>query len=303
MKGQLLKKIGSIALSLLMTAGAGAVMSTAVIPQTSLTAYAETFGDYEYTILNDGTVAIEHYNGSEASVSIPSTIDGKIVTSIGNGAFYECTSLTSVTIPDSVTSIGRYAFSNCKSLTSVTIPDSVTSIGNGAFSRCKSLTSVTIPDSVTSIGREAFYECTSLTSVTIPDSVISIGDSAFEDCTSLNEVVYYSTEESFKKINMDDDTRSQLTPLVKYEAKMPPLSPALDPFASQPQKGTNDTAASTTPDTASIVPLVVIIVILAVALIAGIIIVVVLINKNKKRFPANNSADSNHPDINNQQQP
>ena len=89
---------------------------------------------------------------------------------------------SSVTIPDSVTSIGDWAFYNCTSLTSVTIPDSVTSIGDRAFSGCTSLTSVAIPDSVTSIGDGAFSGCTSLASVTIPDSVTSIGYGAFDKC-------------------------------------------------------------------------------------------------------------------------
>ena len=106
------------------------------------------------------------------------TFDGP-VTSIGGWAFYNCSSLTSITIPNSVTSIGERAFSYCPSLTSITIPDSVTSIGNFAFYKCSSLTSITIPNSVTSIGDYAFGFCSVLTSITIPNSVTSIGDRAF----------------------------------------------------------------------------------------------------------------------------
>jgi len=101
------------------------------------------------------------------------------VTSIGDYAFYECRSLTSVTIPNSVTSIGNYAFSGCSSLTSIIIPNSVTSIGGRAFYSCSGLTSVTIPNSVTSIGSEAFSDCNYLMSVSIPNSVTSIGSYAF----------------------------------------------------------------------------------------------------------------------------
>ena len=124
-----------------------------------------------------------YYCTSLTSVTIPDS-----VTSIGDDVFNYCTSLTSVTIPDSVTSIGEQAFYYCRFLTSVTIPDSVTSIGDDAFGGCSSLTSVTIPDSVTSIGGGAFCGCTSLTSVTIPDSVTSIGEKAFYYCSSLTSV-------------------------------------------------------------------------------------------------------------------
>ena len=110
------------------------------------------------------------------------------VTSIGESAFFGCSSIKTITIPNSVTSIGGWAFSRCSSLTSITIPDSVTSIGGWAFSRCSSLTSVTIPDSVTSIGESAFSGCSSLTSVTIPDSVTSIGESAFSGCSSIKTI-------------------------------------------------------------------------------------------------------------------
>ena len=112
-------------------------------------------------------------------------LDG--VTSIGESVFEDCTSLTSVTIGNGVKSIGNSAFSGCTSLTIITIPDSVTSISDGAFRYCTSLTSVTIGNGVKSIGDEAFYECKSLTNITIPDSITSIGYSAFGDTSYYND--------------------------------------------------------------------------------------------------------------------
>ena len=151
------------------------------------TTLAATYGDLTYEISN-GKVTITDCNSSVKTVSIPETIEGYPVTSIGASAFSSCYSLTSVSIPDSVTSIGEGAFYYCESLTSVIIPDGVTSIGEGAFYYCFSLRSVSIPDSVTSIGDAAFRYCTSLRSVTIPNSVTSIGASAFSDCDSLTSV-------------------------------------------------------------------------------------------------------------------
>ena len=110
------------------------------------------------------------------------------VTTIGDEAFYDCSSLISITIPNGVLTIGELAFCDCRNLTSVTIPNSVIRIEYGAFKYCSSLISVTIPDSVTTIGNSVFYDCTSLTNVTIPNSVTTIGAGAFEDCTSLTSI-------------------------------------------------------------------------------------------------------------------
>ena len=152
------------------------------------------------------------YDDNEYSgvVNIPNNITyygtTYCVTSIGDEAFDGCTSLTSITIPNSVTSIGDYAFDGCSSLTSITIPESVTSIGWGAFYGCTSLTSpvynahcfaymptsysgaYTIPEGIKQIAGAAFDGCSSLTSITITNSVTSIGDHAFYDCASLTSI-------------------------------------------------------------------------------------------------------------------
>jgi hypothetical protein len=129
-----------------------------------------TENDYglEYTLNEDqSSYSVTGIGKCKATdIVIPKKYKGLPVTSIGDDAFYDCDSLTSVVIGDSVTSIGYAAFSNCTSLTSVEIGDSVTSIGEYAFSGCCSLKSVEIGDSVTSIGAWTFDNCRSLTSVT-----------------------------------------------------------------------------------------------------------------------------------------
>ena len=172
-----------------------------VLSASAIVPYSYDGSTYEglyYNVTDTGEIEIAGCYEYVRKVNIPIEIDGKSVTSIGEYAFYKCTSLTEITIPDSVTSIGEYAFYKCTSLTAITIPDGVTSIREGTFSGCTSLTEITIPDSVTYIeGRVpypyygdagAFEYCTSLTEITIPDSVTSIGEYAFRGCTSLTEI-------------------------------------------------------------------------------------------------------------------
>ena len=180
------------------------VMLFSITSSVNLSAYAEesaTSGKCGYnvywsydegskTLTISGTGAMYDYNNVYYGYSL-NMLTVKIeagVTTIGNEAFLNCSSLTSVTIPNSVTTIGLRAFDGCRSLTSVTIPNSVTTIRECAFDSCYSLTSVKIGNSVTTIGDCAFRYCNSLTSVTIPNSVTTIGVGAFDGCRSLTSV-------------------------------------------------------------------------------------------------------------------
>ena len=165
------------------------IAAFAVMAACAVAAGAETYEDLGYSVLDDGTVAITWYNGSAEKVDIPEKIDGKSVTSIGDLAFYYCTSLKSITIPSDVTDIGDEAFSGCTSLSDITIPNGVTSINDGTFNECRSLTSITIPDSVTKIGSYAFYNCTSLESIAIPDGVTAIEARALNNTALLENQV------------------------------------------------------------------------------------------------------------------
>ena len=168
---------------------------------------------FQVTSHNLQTVKVIRNNYTGTSYTIPATVQYKdstfSVTEVGSYAFANCSSLTSITIPNSVTTIGVQAFQSCSGLTSITIPNSVTTIGDYAFFDCtslpivdniryadtylieavdKSLSTYTIKEGIKWIGSDAFYNCNSLTSITIPNSVTTIGVQAFQSCSGLTSI-------------------------------------------------------------------------------------------------------------------
>ena len=198
---------------------------TAVLP---LIADTEKVGDYTWTYrVTDGKAEIVSYDNwgnlrCEAAISpspvgpvtIPSTLGGRTVTSIGNYAFYNCSHLTSISIPNSVTNIGSQAFSGCSGLTSVTLPSSLKVMGDSCFLGC-AIASILIPDGVPQIPEKCFADCQSLQSVSLPNSVTVIGDYAFGDynygCASLRQI---SLPTSVKTIGSGAFSQSGLTEIV-----------------------------------------------------------------------------------------
>ena len=151
----------------------------------NVSVFAKESGGFHYEIIGTN-VKITGYSGSETSISIPSTIEGRMVTEIGNNAFAGKSGIVAVTIPETVTSIAQDAFRNCSAITSITIPSAVAAISEYAFAGCISLTELNISSALTTIGHYSFEGCTALREIRIPSTKIGFG--AFRNCTSLDTI-------------------------------------------------------------------------------------------------------------------
>lgn len=165
---------------------------------------------FDYKILPDGTAKITNYysyNAEDSShIIIPPSLDGFVVTSIGENAFINDDKIVNISFPDSILYIENDAFCGCTNIDNIDLPQNLISIGDNAFGACKSLTNITIPDSTTSIGNRSFYDCTNLENITLSTNVQNIGNSAFDNTAwytnQPNGLVYlgniaYKTKEEY----------------------------------------------------------------------------------------------------------
>ncbi|MBQ8959823.1 MAG: leucine-rich repeat domain-containing protein [Ruminococcus sp.] len=142
---------------------------------------------YIYTVIG-GEATVIGYSGEPAYIQIPETLEGCPVTGIRDNAFYECSSLRQISLPDTLTELGHHCFYACTSLESIVLPDSVDQIGDGCFCGCTSLSAVSLPDELSYLPHSCFRACTALREITLPAEALSVGDYCFSACTSLSKV-------------------------------------------------------------------------------------------------------------------
>ena len=193
------KRLTAVILSALMMTSAFSalpVSAAEVESNTSAVSSDENFisGDYEYTLLDDGTIEISKYVGNDSDVTIPDEIDGKKVTSIGKGAFENNISIKNIEMSNNILSIYDGAYYNCQSLETIKLSNSLTEILVGAFGNCLSLKRIDLPDSLSYVDDFAFGNCESLETVNFPDKLSDNGfskglaKSVFENCINLTYV-------------------------------------------------------------------------------------------------------------------
>lgn len=168
-------------------------LNTASVPRVTINTTPYTL-PYTLRLNSDGTLTVTGCTNQDiAEVVIPSKINGKTVTAIGESAFSDFYSLTSVTLPNTLRSIGDDAFSWCSMLDNVVVPEGVTSIGMSAFYSCSSLEKITLPNSLKTIGQNAFLGCSMLDNVVIPEGVTTLDWNVFGFCTSLKNITIPSS--------------------------------------------------------------------------------------------------------------
>ena len=180
-----MKKVISILLVMIMALSTFSIVTFSATTNKTVT---KKNANYQYTV-SGNNVEIKKYIGKATSVSIPSKIDNKKVTSIGVKAFYGNNKLKSVKIPTTVESIRGLAFDSCVNLKSVVIPNSVKLLGNAAFFSCTRLEKVTLSNKLVSMGKACFYNCIKLKSITLPSTLRNIGAYVFGTCKELKSVV------------------------------------------------------------------------------------------------------------------
>lgn len=209
--------VGSMALPVTAQTARAAQIQEESSPQTldNQSGAANVWENFQYQVLDDNTVEITRYTGSDNTLAIPEKIEDKQVTSIGAGAFQSCKTLKEITFPQGITAIGKGAFTDCENLENITLPQNLASIGNAAFMHCRSLKSVAVPEGVTAINDYTFSYCDNLESVSLPDSVTTIREAAFGQCprlkditipkgvTSLPDYTFYYCE-SLERVNLPD---------------------------------------------------------------------------------------------------
>lgn len=145
-------------------------------------------GTYELNDTGDGEAEIKSYIGEESLIEIPSEIDGRKITAIGEGAFKNNEYIEKVIIPEGITSIGKSAFAGCISLEEAVLPESCISIGRSAFEECKALRTINLPQGMTVLERKVFKNCVSLEKLELPEKIVKIDDEALRNCSSINEL-------------------------------------------------------------------------------------------------------------------
>lgn len=200
----------------------GIAYSASIYAVTVFTAKNEDGVTIRYQTMSSNQALVLSGGAYSGHVKIPATVVHEeqeyVVSALSSSCFKDCSSLTSVSIPETIGSISDYAFNGCVSLTIAELPETITSIGNDAFSGCNHLTNFDIPNSVKTIGVYAFYGCTALKRVSIPKSVRSIGGFAFGNCSSL-ETIITEVEEPFELSSVFGLISDNATLYVPYGTK------------------------------------------------------------------------------------